>query len=54
MKPVLGNAVPVLGVKPNGGSTYFGNFTTYAYVKPRQWKAIAETFSVIWLNMGLP
>jgi len=28
----------------NGGSAYFGNFSTLTYVQPHQWKALAETF----------
>jgi len=50
---VLGNAIPVLGVKPKRGGTYFGHFSRQTYVQPHQWKALAENFWIIWLNKGL-
>ena len=39
--PVLGSAIPVLGVKPKRGS-YFSNFLTKTYIQPHQWKAVGR------------
>ena len=50
---VLGNAIPVLGEKPKRGGTYFGHFSRQTYVQPHQWKALAENFWMIWLNIGI-
>jgi len=50
---VFGNAIPFLGKKWKGRRAYFGNFSKKTYVQPRQWTAFAETFRMIWLNIGL-
>jgi len=34
--PVLGHAIPVLGVKLKRSSTYSGNISTWTYVQPHQ------------------
>jgi len=42
--------LPVLG---NGGRTYFGYFSRFAYVQPYHSKGLGESFPLIWLNIGL-
>ena len=49
--PVMGNAIPVLGVKPDG--SYLGYFSRYAYVQPHHLKGLGESFPLMWLNVGL-
>jgi len=37
----------------NGGDTYFGYFSRQVYVQPYHSKGLGESFSLMWLNIGL-
>ena len=49
--PYLKNTTPVLVMKLKRGSAWL--FLRKVYVQPHQWKVLAETFRMIWLDKGL-
>jgi len=50
---VLGNAKPVLRVKLKRGWYVFWWFFTMAHVQPYHSKGLGESFTLMWLNIGL-
>jgi len=51
--PVLWNAIPVLGMKRKTGVVRVLVIFQQRPMFSHQWKALAETFWMIWLNIGL-